>query len=48
MPITFRKPKKLLKNQIIKQDSQVVSDPQKQQMNSIVNRIVELIREKHL
>jgi|TARA_R110000868_G_scaffold110292_2_gene299017 hypothetical protein len=36
------------KNQIIKQDSQVVSDPQKQQMNSIVNRIVELIREKHL
>ena len=36
------------KNQIIKKDSQVVSDPQKQQMNSIVNRIVELIREKHL
>jgi hypothetical protein len=36
------------KNQIIKQDTQVVSDSQKQQMNSIVNRIVELIREKHL
>jgi hypothetical protein len=35
-------------NQIIKQDTQVVSDSQKQQMNSIVNRIVELIREKHL
>lgn len=36
------------KNQIIKQDTQVVSVEQKQQMNSIVNRIVELIREKHL
>lgn len=36
------------KNQIIKQESQVASVEQKQQMNSIVNRIVELIREKHL
>lgn len=36
------------KNQIIKQDTQVVSVEQKKQMNSIVNRIVELIREKHL
>jgi hypothetical protein len=36
------------KNQIIKQNSQIVSTPQKQQMNTIVNRIVELIKEKHL
>jgi len=35
-------------NQIVKPDTQIVSDTQKQQMNTIVNRIVELIKEKHL
>jgi len=35
-------------NQIIKPESQAVSPVQKEQMNKIVNRIVELIKEKHL
>jgi hypothetical protein len=35
-------------NQISKQDTQPVSITQKQKMNTIVNRIVELIKEKHL
>jgi hypothetical protein len=35
-------------NQIIKPKSQVASPNQKEQMNTIVNRIVELIKEKHL
>lgn len=35
-------------NQIVKPSTQKVSDTQRQQMNTIVNRIVELIKEKHL
>jgi hypothetical protein len=35
-------------NQILKPLSQVVSSAEKKEMNTIVNRIVELIREKHL
>jgi len=35
-------------NQIIKPSSQKVSTTQKQEMNTIVNRIIELIKEKHL
>lgn len=35
-------------NQIVKPKSQKVSPSQKQHMNTIVNRIVELIKEKHL
>jgi hypothetical protein len=35
-------------NQIIKPKSQLVSPNQKEQMNTIVNRIIELIKEKHL
>lgn len=35
-------------NTIIKPETQVVSASQKQEMNSVVNRIIELIKEKHL
>lgn len=35
-------------NQIIKPKTQTVSTSQKQEMNTIVNRIVELIKIKHL
>jgi hypothetical protein len=35
-------------NQIIKPTTQVVPDLQKQKMNLIVNKIVDLIKEKHL
>jgi hypothetical protein len=35
-------------NKITKLKSRKVSPNQKQEMNSIVNKIVELIREKHL
>ena len=35
-------------NQIIKPESQVVTSTQKQEMNTIVNKIIELIKEKHL
>lgn len=35
-------------NQIIKPSTQVVSSAQKQEMNTITARIIELIKEKHL
>jgi hypothetical protein len=35
-------------NQIIKPESQVASSTQKEEMNKIVNKIIELIKEKHL
>jgi hypothetical protein len=35
-------------NQITKPTTQTASTSQKQKMNEIVNRIVELIKEKHL
>lgn len=35
-------------NQITKPDTQIVSTTQKQEMNTIVNKIIELIKEKHL
>ena len=35
-------------NQITKPDTQPVATSQKQEMNTIVNKIIELIKEKHL
>lgn len=35
-------------NKIIKPDSQPVSESEKQEMNTIVQRIVQLIKDKHL
>lgn len=36
------------KNSIKKPDTQPVSTSEKQEMKSIVNRVIELIKEKHL